>query len=255
MNISEHQFKNIISVIFLVFALFVINHQASSNIQYSSITKPVPLVSPLVSVEPRISKDLQNSDEKIIARFEDLDMPKDFTDPKSFDKLFTQVAKITGVDKKILYKFAAIESRFNPNAVSKIGAKGLFQFTDDTWKFNLKHFGARYGITVNDVFDPRANALIQGFHVQSIIKLIKDKTDLTRVTTRDIYLAHLLGRTGFLRFHKMQSNTIVANKMPKAAKFNKPFFYQGKKALNQSEVKIVIESHIANKIIEFGLIA
>lgn len=50
-----------------------------------------------------------------------------------FDSLFRYYAWKHGLDWLLLKAMAWQESRFNPDAVSPVGAKGLSQFMDRTW--------------------------------------------------------------------------------------------------------------------------
>lgn len=50
-----------------------------------------------------------------------------------FDSLFRYYAEQHSIDWLLLKAMAWQESRFNPDAVSPVGAKGLMQFMDRTW--------------------------------------------------------------------------------------------------------------------------
>jgi soluble lytic murein transglycosylase-like protein len=51
-----------------------------------------------------------------------------------YDSLFQYYGEISGVDWMLLKAQAIAESNLEPNAVSRVGAKGLTQFMDSTWK-------------------------------------------------------------------------------------------------------------------------
>ena len=54
-----------------------------------------------------------------------------------------QAARMTGADFKYLLATAQVESNLNPNAqASTSSARGLFQFTEQTWLTTLKEQGA-----------------------------------------------------------------------------------------------------------------
>ncbi|CAD6037247.1 lytic transglycosylase domain-containing protein [Escherichia coli] len=65
--------------------------------------------------------------------------------------MVNQVNRAALLPENMLSAVAKIESHWNPAAVSKKGAKGLFQFMDQTAR--------QYGLTGNDVFDPRKAAM------------------------------------------------------------------------------------------------
>lgn len=196
-----------------------------------------------------------SNNSKEIHHFQDLSIPNGVGKPEYFVDLFTEVSEITGVELRVLMKFAAVESSFNPLAKARSsGATGLFQFTADTWSDVIKKYGVKYGMDSNTPrTDARANALMAGFHIQSNIQLLKDKLGLEEVRVVDIYLTHLLGRTGSLRFLKLEETERVANKMQKAARNNRPFFFDEGKALTRKESYLTISQHIQNKAEEFKI--
>ena len=65
-----------------------------------------------------------------------------------------QAARMTGADFKYLLATAQVESNLNPNAqASTSSARGLFQFTEQTWLTTLKEQGAPLG------YGPYASAI------------------------------------------------------------------------------------------------
>jgi len=64
-----------------------------------------------------------------------------------FDQMVAEVALVHGLDSALLHAVISVESRYNPNAVSRAGAVGLMQLMPATAK--------RYG--VKDSFDPAQN--------------------------------------------------------------------------------------------------
>ena len=60
--------------------------------------------------------------------------------------LIAEKAFEAGISPNLALQVAFCESSYNPKAVSKNGAKGLFQFKDRTWSY-----------CKGNVFDPEAN--------------------------------------------------------------------------------------------------
>jgi len=66
---------------------------------------------------------------------------------KPYAPMVARIARDYGLDSALLHAVIAVESRYNPNAVSSAGAAGLMQLMPAT----AKHFG------VADRFDPEQN--------------------------------------------------------------------------------------------------
>jgi soluble lytic murein transglycosylase-like protein len=79
------------------------------------------------------------------------------------------VADRYGIDRAVAYAQIDQESRFNPNAQSSAGAKGIAQFISTT--------GTRYGLT--DPFDPYASLEAWGLYMSDLLTMFGyDRYDL-----------------------------------------------------------------------------
>jgi len=67
--------------------------------------------------------------------------------PSQFDDLIQQAAQQFQLDPALLKAVAHAESNFSPDAISRAGAKGIMQLTDDTAQ----------DLGVQNVFDPAEN--------------------------------------------------------------------------------------------------
>lgn len=204
-----------------------------------------------VSINPEYHNRYSN-----ITRYKELPLPVSLYEPQSYHELFNAVSELSGVSKRMLFKFAATESSFDPNAVAKsTGATGLFQFTEDTWEFVTNRYGKPFGITSKTSRkDVRANALMAAFHIANNIELIKERTGKNNITSADAYIAHLLGRTGALRYFSMKLDHKPATTMRAAAKNNPKFFYApSNKPLTRQQTHKVIELHLEQKLKEFEI--
>ena len=118
--------------------------------------------------------------------------PKNVTIPKQeiFSSIHSASSKY-GVDPTLMFTMADIESSFNPNATSKTGAAGLFQFTKGT--------GKQYGLEGEKRYDLKANADAGARLLLDNQKiLIKNGIEPTPVYT---YLAHQLGAGGAIQLY------------------------------------------------------
>lgn len=73
--------------------------------------------------------------------------------PLTYTELVEQYSKEFDLTPSLIYGVIYTESRFQPEAVSSAGAKGLMQITDSTFEWVLTKLGEENG----DVFDPETN--------------------------------------------------------------------------------------------------
>ncbi|MFA5623136.1 MAG: transglycosylase SLT domain-containing protein [Candidatus Dojkabacteria bacterium] len=181
-----------------------------------------------------------------------------FPDPKgegsyaAYKDLFEFVSVTTGVDLKLLATIAASESSFDSKATpgGTNTAKGLFQFTDDTWSDAVKKYGSDYGVTLEtSPFDPKANTIMAAMHLKDSSNRIFGK-DAKPV---DTYLVHFLGPTGAKKFMKAAPHKVAAKYMPNAAKRNRNIFFKGKKPKTYKEVYLTLNSRLQEKSLEFNI--
>lgn len=127
-----------------------------------------------------------------------------------------QAASMTGTNPETMMTIAKVESSLNPKAgATTSSAKGLFQFTNDTWKDILRSKGAKYGLDEStDIFNPLANSLMGGeFINQNLARLSNTKPPDVNEDTA-VYLNHFLGSSGaktlFTNYNK-DPNTPIQN--------------------------------------------
>lgn len=129
--------------------------------------------------------------------------PKNVTIPKQeIFSTINSVANKYGIDPALMFTMADIESTFNPNATSKTGAAGLFQFTKGT--------GKQYGISGEKRYDLQANTDAGARLLLDNQKiLIKNGIEPTPVY---IYLAHQLGAEGAIElYNSITKGTPISN--------------------------------------------
>lgn len=86
---------------------------------------------------------------------------RSWTTPKTgarYAKLFQDVEARYGFPAGLISRVAWQESRYNPQAVSRVGARGMFQFMPAT--------AAEWGLT--DPFDPQASAWAAGAYLSRL---------------------------------------------------------------------------------------
>ena len=164
-----------------------------------------------------------------------------------------RASDITGVDYGYLMAMAEKESSFNPNAKAKTSsAKGLFQFTDDTWEGVRKKY-PQYGVGPNDQFDPEKNALMAALLTKENQSALK-RVGVTNPTPSDLYLAHFAGASGAAKLIKAPDSTLAKDVMSdKAAKANRSIiFNKDGSPKTVAEVKGKFDSFITPRAIAYA---
>ena len=85
--------------------------------------------------------------------------------PKAYDSLIARMAKAHDVDGGLIKAVIYVESRFNPNAISRKGAAGLMQLMPAT--------ADEYG--VDNVYDPVQNIEAGVLHLKYLLKRYRNK--------------------------------------------------------------------------------
>lgn len=161
----------------------------------------------------------------------------------------------TGVSFDFLVAEATRESGLNPNAKAPTtSARGLFQFTSQTWLEVFKANGAKYGqgdlakkikrgedgtLEVADDQtrktilglrqDPEISALMAAEYAVANEKRLESRLGRD-VGPSDLYLAHFLGPNGAARFidaSEKSPDKVAAKLMPAAARHNHSVFFEG----------------------------
>jgi hypothetical protein len=145
----------------------------------------------------------------------------------------------TGVDFDYLVDVARVESGYNPTAkASTSSARGLYQFTKQTWLATLDRHGANHGmawaadaigrdasgrLTVTDPAASTMAAALTGDNRDYLESRIGRGAEPV-----DLYLAHFLGSSGaakFLTALDANPDQPGATMMPEAAAANRSVFY------------------------------
>jgi hypothetical protein len=167
-----------------------------------------------------------------------------------------QAARMTGADFRYLLATAQVESNLNPNAQAQTStAKGLFQFTEQTWLTTLKEQGTPLGYApyanaisrqpsgdyavsdpqmsdsiMNLRADPAANSLMAGAFTKANTNKLAGRLGRTP-TEGELYIAHFLGATGASRLISLADaspQTPAASVFPGAARANPTIFYDSR---------------------------
>jgi hypothetical protein len=133
--------------------------------------------------------------------------------PDQIAQVIRDRAQAYGIDPTLLARVAQVESNYNPQAgASTSSAKGLFQFTDPTWR--------QYG-QGRSVYDPYANADAGARFTQANIQGLQAAGQ--PVSPGNVYLAHFAGLGGARSVLGADPSTPVSRVLDPAALKANPF--------------------------------
>ncbi|KMW45581.1 lytic transglycosylase domain-containing protein [Ralstonia insidiosa] len=89
-------------------------------------------------------------------------------DMSRYGDIIAEAGRTWNVQPELLRAVIAVESKFNPRAVSKKGARGLMQLMPET--------GRRF--SAGDLFDPRANVLAGARYLRLLLDLFSGDIEL-----------------------------------------------------------------------------
>lgn len=146
---------------------------------------------------------------------------------KHSDTLY-RVSQKTDVKMIDLVTMASIESTMGAGMKNKrSSAKGLFGFTDRTWRTTVKKYGKEYGVKPGtSVKNPRANTLMAVAYMKENKEFL-ERSLQRQVGINEIYMAHLLGPGGAVKILKAR-NDRLAVRVAGGAAGNRAFFYTEK---------------------------
>lgn len=143
--------------------------------------------------------------------------------PAVLDAIHT-AAHESGVDPHLLTAIAWRESRFDPNALNRqSSAMGLLQFTSGTWLRAVRDYGSEHDVAdyaaairtsrsgdlvipeevKSAILDLRSNPVLSAKLAADSMKrerIVMEARLGRRVTSADLYLVHVLGPAGAMRF-------------------------------------------------------
>lgn len=94
--------------------------------------------------------------------------PKEDGRVSGYDGIIDEVSRAHGLERALLHAVILVESRYNPNAVSRKGAVGLMQL--------MPHTAKRYGVA--DAFDPRQNLEGGARYLRDLLRMFDNDVGL-----------------------------------------------------------------------------
>ncbi|MBR5151953.1 MAG: lytic transglycosylase domain-containing protein [Clostridia bacterium] len=89
--------------------------------------------------------------------------------PIKYQTLVDTYAQKTGLEPEMVYAIIRTESKFDPYAVSRTGARGLMQIQEETAKDCIRELKMD-GITPDALFDPEVNIRLGCYYFSKLLK-------------------------------------------------------------------------------------
>lgn len=171
--------------------------------------------------------------------------------------VLANVSLKTGVDVVELASMAALESSFNATAkASTSTAKGLFQFTERTWRVTLETYGSRYSLlpTVSRL-DPYANSLMGAEYIKENRRILTKRLN-REVTFTDVYMAHVIAPRRVVALDHIPQYVLIAELYPTLAIANKSLFYnEDGKSKTIAEFKLKFKEKVLGAVNQYYHVA
>lgn len=114
----------------------------------------------------------------ILVEFEHNFIKKETQYPMKYQKAVEKYCKQYDVDKYLVYSVMKQESNFKKDAVSRAGARGLMQITEDTFNWlSVKMKVDKY--EYDDLFDPEVNIMYGVFFISYLQDRFEDDKTVT----------------------------------------------------------------------------
>jgi soluble lytic murein transglycosylase-like protein len=123
---------------------------------------------------------------------------------RRYQSMVEQAARSNELEPALLHAVIAVESHYNPKAVSRKGASGLMQLMPDTAK--------RYG--VSDILDPAQNISAGAQYLRDLLKMFNNDVRLALA-------AYNAGENAVVRFGKIPPYQETVAYVPKVLAFYK----------------------------------
>ncbi|MBQ8965265.1 lytic transglycosylase domain-containing protein [Ruminococcus sp.] len=105
-------------------------------------------------------------------------VPNGFTYPTEYEEYVIKYSEEFDVDPVLVFSVIKVESNFQPNATSSVGARGLMQLMEDAYdwvKFRLDDDSESY----DDMYDPETNIRYGAYYLSFLMERYDNSIDLT----------------------------------------------------------------------------
>ena len=179
--------KTVLTVSFLtVLAIFISSERllnpTQSAVQYDSVQTILPLVSTVEAMTSNVTKAPATN---VVAK------KSGGRSISAYDDMMRRAAAESGHDWRLLSAIAYHESRFNPEAVSKVGAFGLMQI--------MPRVAEQFNVPQEEAFEPEMNIRLASKLLNKINRSLKLSDSVSEEDRLSLMLASYVGGIGHVR--------------------------------------------------------
>ena len=106
-------------------------------------------------------------------------LPQAFTYPTDYEKYVLEYSNEYDCDPVLVFSVIRVESGFDPNAVSEVGARGLMQLMEDAFDWIKFRLDDDRGYTFDDIFDPKLNIQYGTYYLSYLMDKYDGSIELT----------------------------------------------------------------------------
>lgn len=179
--------KTVLTVSFLtVLVIFISSERllnpTQSAVQYDSVQTILPLVSTVEATTSNVTKAPATN---VVAK------KSGRRTISAYDDMMRRAAAESGHDWRLLSAIAYHESRFNPEAVSKVGAFGLMQI--------MPRVAEQFNVPQEEAFEPEMNIRLASKLLNKINRSLKLSDSASEEDRLSLMLASYVGGIGHVR--------------------------------------------------------
>ena len=106
-------------------------------------------------------------------------LPQAFTYPTDYEEYVLRYSTEYDCDPVLVFSVIKVESGFDPNAVSDVGARGLMQLMEDAFNWIEFRLDDDRGYTFDDIFDPKLNIQYGTYYLSYLMEKYNGSIELT----------------------------------------------------------------------------
>ena len=107
------------------------------------------------------------------------ELPQSFTYPTDYEQYVVKYSSEYNCDPVLVFSVIKVESGFDPDAVSEVGARGLMQLMEDAFDWIKFRLDDDRGYTFDDVFEPKLNIQYGTYYLSYLLDKYDGSIELT----------------------------------------------------------------------------